>query len=296
MTDTPPPPPTSEDAPTQEAPKEQAPAEQQTERDEGKPNGKPPRLTDEQFKALPQEAQARIGYLSSELRDAKRAAAQYEQSHEQLQAIKDFAERNRLSAEDVTTGLDTMALFTRGDFRGFLDAIMPHIEIARQALGEGVHPELQKLVDSGDLTADAAMKLSRDRTQGAIREQNAQRDAEVAKQQREADAKTKLVSDMQAAVKRTEADIRAKDPDYALKETAVRQQFQLLLSRGAFPRSVAEVEKMVRDIHSGVQIIRPQPQLRETQQRPASTESPRRAAPARTSLEAVQNAILGITG
>ena len=90
---------------------------------------------------------------------------------------------------------------------------------------------------------------------------------------------------MQRAVAETEASLKTSDPDYALKSQAILAQFEMMLQRGAVPKSPEDAAEMVRAIHKTVQVSRPQ--LRATPPRPNATTANRRSATPSSPREAV---------
>jgi polyhydroxyalkanoate synthesis regulator phasin len=277
--------------------KAETPVETTDRQEDGPSNG---RLSKEEFDALPERARNRIGELSSRLRDLTTEATQYRESHQQLEQIRDYTEKNNLSAEDVTSGLQIMALYTNGRMKEFVEAVRPFFDQARQALGEDIAPDLKALVDNGEMSAEAAQRLTKDLTTSRMTAQQAQARLQAAEVQQQAgtaaQAQARLLVEAKSAIAAEEAKFSS-DPDWRLKQPEVQRQFQsmigLLKEQGTLPKTPEQYARLVRTIYEGVKVVRPEPKPVVTTPRATSSATPAMAAPPKTPLEAVQRAILG---
>lgn len=272
-------------------PEEDAPPPARQEGAE-EPKGKA-RLSDEQWNALPPEARQRIGYLSEQLRTAKAASQEietYRTDAEALGKLRGFTEQNGMSGQDVTNALHLGALLSQGKYEDFLTAIEPIYRRAAQAAGREAAPDLQSLVDAGEVTPEIAKRM----TQAEVARQQAEAVAQREREQRTAqDQQAQAQAAAQqviTAVRAEETTLRASDPDYAQKEPAIRGIIGSLVKNGWRPANAEAAVAMLRDVHKQVAV--PKPALRPTAPTPGASDTPRRSAAARTTLEAVQNALI----
>lgn len=265
-------------------------------RQEGPEDPKAPRIPDDVFKALPPIARERIGYLTSQaqkaradLETATRQAQEYEPGYQATQSLRHFAETNNLQSEDITNGLAIMAKLTMGDHEGFLAAIEPFYQQARRATGKAISPEIQALVDSGDVTETAALRMSQAEERRALAEATAARERTARTTQTEQTAQQAHAQALDTAARNAEAALRISDPDFALKEPAIREQFKEALEYGWRPKNAADVDAMIRKLHARA-LVAPKPALQSTQPRPGASTTPTRKPAPRTTLEAVEMA------
>lgn len=291
-----------EEPKAQEAPPaepEPKPEDTPAERQEGA--SEKVRLTDEEFKALPPKAQQRIGYLSDQLARAKKevetTASQidgYKEDHEALQRLRDFAEDNNLRSEDVTKGLAMMAHLQNGNFEKFLAGIQPFYDMAMQATGKSVSPDIQAMVDAGEITPEAAIRMTKAEQAKALAESAAARERQRYTAMEETGAQQARVSALQSAARSIEAVLRTEDTAYALKEPAIRKQFSEWLTevrdelKAIHTLTPEMVSKKLRAIHASIALPAPAAPLRPTTARPDASTASRQAPPPKNSLEAME--------
>lgn len=275
-----------------EKPASKEAAEESGERQEDAPAAGKVRLTDEELKALPPKAQQRIGQLSSELRDAKKAAAEvedYRADREAMTRLRAFTEEAGLSGQDMARTLGMARDFTAGRFKDFLDTVMPLVTTAQQALGLAVAPDLQSLIDNGEMTPEAAKRLTQAEQARKLAETTAARERQAREAGDQESARAAHLTALTNAVRQTEIALRAEDPDYALKEPAIQAQFGAFLRRGAIPKDAKDAEALIREIHQGVVIAKPAP-LQPTAPHPTASTVTRPLPPPRNTLEAITRA------
>lgn len=284
--------PTKDEAPApapEPQPEEDAPA---TARQDGaeEPKGKA-RLSDEQWKALPPEARHRIGYLTEQARAAKTATQEverYRADSEALGHLRRFTDEHNMSGQDVSNALTLGSLLSQGRYAEFLDAIEPIYRRAAQAAGREFDPALRQQVDDGEITPEAAKRL----TQAEIGRQQAEADARREREQRTTrEQQERDERHAQAVVSRVQAELatlRASDPEYAQKEAAIGAMWRTLVENGFRPETPEKAAAALRQIHQ--QVVLPKPALRPTPPNPGASTTPQRSPAPRTTLEAIQAA------
>ena len=98
---------------------------------------------------------------------------------EVTQTLRNFLVTNDIAREDFQLTLDLAAAMRRGDFKAFLEGVGPYVQLATQALGITLPPDLQNEVQQKRVTFDAAAQMSRDRYARALAEQRATRATQV---------------------------------------------------------------------------------------------------------------------
>jgi len=162
------------------------------------------------------------------------------------QTLRNFLVTNDIAREDFQLTLDLAAAMRRGDFKAFLEGVGPYVQLATQAMGITLPPDLQSEVQQGRVTFDAAAQMSRDRYARALAEQRAARVTQVAGTQQTAAQQANLSRSIEQTVSAWENGIRANDPDYGRKEETVRNfLWAVVQERGApaTPEHAVEIAK-----------------------------------------------------
>jgi hypothetical protein len=246
--------------------------------------------TDAELRQVKPHTRKYIGRLLQQrqrLRDDLAAAQPELDQHRQLRG---YLDQHKLAPEDVNLLLSVGAALRRGDYKGFLDGIEPYRDVARQSLGLDVAPDLRSRVDDGSMTEEMARELTRTRLDAA----RARAEAESTGQQVQARDTSALQTQLRTAVDSWEATIRARDPDYALKEPLVRRTTQGLLAELGAPRSQQDAVALAQRAYDEVtaQLARARPAPQPTRPRPAAVSTPSLGAnpEPRSMLDAVRQA------
>ena len=288
----------------EEDPKDEAPAEPEETTDPAAEAEQTPqtddeddddRIPEEEFKALPDGVRRRLGKLNSTAKKAQRDLAEangrieaMQSSHDNFTQIQGFVQEHRIEPQNVTLAFDAMARLSRGDHAGFLEAVKPFYEMAQQAVGGTVSSDLQSRVDEGYLTEADAKALTAARAQQAQLQARLQQEQNLNAQRVQQDQQARHQQSIVTAVSQREAALRQSDPDYALKEPAVKQAVQMILANGAVPQSVEQAQAMVDQAYGLVNqnFVKPKP-VSATPPRVTSSTVTRSAAPAKSAQAAV---------
>ena len=216
------------------------------------PDGKPaegdkgPDLTKdpspEELASYKKGTRERIERLLGE-RNAYRSEAQT------TQTLRNFLVTNDIAKEDFQLTLDLAAAMRRGDFKGFLEGVGPYVQLATQALGITLPPDLQQEVTAGRLSNDAAAQMSRDRYGRALAEQRATRVTQVADTQRTTQQQQALSSSIEQTVAQWEQGVRQSDPDYGRKEETVRNFLWAVVREKGAPTSAAHAVEIANEAY-----------------------------------------------
>ena len=216
--------------------------------------------TDAELRKLRPETRRRFEKLLSQRNDAQQAltAVQPELAvHRQLQG---YLTQHQLAPDDVNMLLGVGAALRRGDFQAFLNGVTPYVQAAQEALGIRLSGDLQKQVDDGLISEEAARELTRTRHRAAQAEGRADQQTQIRTQE----TQTRNIAAVRTAIETWEDGIKKRDPDYALKAVAVRRFSQALLQERGVPQTpgdaVAMVEAAYTEASAQFQAMRPAPQ------------------------------------
>lgn len=247
-----------------------------------------PDPTDADLAAQKPQTRKWIGKLTRQRNEAREALQAIQPELTAHRELRGYLDQHQLAADDVNLLLGVGAALRRGDFKAFLDGIEPYREIARQSLGLAIAPDLRTQVDDGAMTEAAAAELTRTRL-------------EASRARVEADTQTQRIADRDtrdaragsmSAVDTWEQGIKARDPDYALKEAMVRRTSQALMTEQGAPRTPQDAVKLVQRAYDEVTATfaraRPAPQATRPTPSGVSTPSLGAAAEPRSLMEAAK--------
>jgi len=204
-------------------------------------------LTEDELNSYKPKTQRRMRQLLSKNEELTEQVAQSGPIVEQFQGIKSFCEKANLSSKDVNTGFELMNLM-RNDPQQAFKQLTPIYDTLRQMVGEVLPDDLQQQVSEGRITEDHAKELSRLRSsQTLTAQQSQQQEANTAEDDRRKSVET-LRTNCATAVSKWEAEWKASDPDYRVKQARVMSEIKLALyeakSTGNLPTTQEEAVKL----------------------------------------------------
>lgn len=194
--------------------------------------------TDDELKALAPRTRKRIEKLLKQRGEARAEAETLKPAAALWQQFDGYLKQNDLAAEDVNLLLGVGATLRRGDFKGFLEGVMPYVTAARQHLGLDVTPDLQAKVDAGEMTLEAATELSIARMTNSRLEAQAKQQTTEQQQAQQREAHQRTAASIKTAVETWESGVRSRDPDYAKKMATVNRVSQALIAQHGQPMTV----------------------------------------------------------
>lgn len=267
------------------------------------------RLSDKEFKSLPEAARQRIGHLNARAKKAERQLTELtsevetvRDGYERFHRILEYTKANNIERSDVTLAFGMMAKLRSGDFEGFLKDANPLIEAARLAAGDAYSPDLQEAIDLGEITEDRAKELTRLRAQSKRNIELVARAARETEERQTVDQRSKSVAQIAAAVNAREAELKVSDPDYAQKQTAVLEymgrQLERLKKLGATDSVTKDdMVALVNEAHEyATKVTVPKVQAdpaRQAPRRPTVSSIPRGGPTPKSTKEAIEMAIEG---
>lgn len=200
-----------------------AATEPQGDEDDDKPDdGEVPELTEEDFRT-------RRRFSRRVVRNLYRQMNHYKEQAQSAIGLNDMLQENRITNDEFGAVLSAMVALKRGQMEEFLQIVSPSVELALQATGRMVPPDVQALVQQGHMTSEAARRYAAEQVNRRIAE--SQRAEYMAAEQgrRDAEYQAQQVTQMRNTVEDWESRIKASDPDYARKADAVLTQVNAML-------------------------------------------------------------------
>jgi hypothetical protein len=169
---------------------------------------------------------------------------------EVTQTLRNFLVTNDIAREDFQLTLDLAAAMRRGDFKAFLEGVGPYVQLATQAMGITLPPDLEQEVRAQKMTFDTAAQMSRDRYARALAEQRATRATQIAGSQHTQAQTQHLQRSIESTVANWEAGIRQTDPDYGRKEETVRQLLWSVVNEQGVPQSAEHAVEIAKEAYA----------------------------------------------
>ena len=205
-------------------------------------------LSEPEMELLKPQVRGRMRKLIQQRGEARIAleAAQPElAAHRQLQG---YLTQHQLAPDDVNMLLGIGSALRKGDFQAFLSGVQPYVDLALQALGHTVAPDLLGRVEDGSMSEDAAKELTRTRMVSARH----QVEAETQTQRHVERDSAQLQGQLHGAITTWEAGLKTRDPDYALKEAQIRRTSQALIAEHGRPRTPADAVALAQRAYEEV--------------------------------------------
>lgn len=207
-----------------------------------------PDPTKEELAALPPNPRRRVKQLLAQRLALREQVKTLEPDATGYRTIRQFMASNNLADPEVAELFQFGADLKSGDpvrLKRALDAVMPHVTVMLEALGQVVPADLRARVDNGEMTEEAAKEFARTRFQAAT----AQTRAQAAQQQVQQQTVTQAQEAVRQAVVNWQTQTRASDPDFDLKqETMMHVGRSIVAQRGA-PRTAAEAVQYAKEAY-----------------------------------------------
>lgn len=253
------------------------------------------RLSDEEIKALGPRVRRRISTLTRERHEAREKAEAAEASYAEIQPrAQAFDEFQALMVEHHIDGdllantMTATSAFVNNRPEEFIRLVEPLLEECRRMLGQSVDPELSSQIDAGELTEDAAKRITRERAEAArIRDERDRLVRGQEEAQTNAGVEAHRMSLQNAAA--DEADkLKAEDPRFAAKEKAIAEEIKAFVAKGGAVPNQQAARVLVRQAHEIVSLREAQAVRPATPANPRSTGSPTTLREPQTAMEAAK--------
>lgn len=251
--------------------------------DDANDTGDQPDLSADEVARLAPKAQKRFRELVKQNKELTAQLDQYRPAIEGYDQLNTFLSSNRLSVDDANLTLEVGAMLRRGDFRGFLQVVEPYVLAAKEALGDHIPSDLRQQVDDGLIPEDTARELVRRRSE------TQRLQASLAETQQEAQqfAQAQRANGIRSIVSSWERQVQQTDPDYALKQDAIRDFARAVVQERGVPRTPQEALGHAQEAYRRATelVTRLRPASRPTQQAPSSAQTQSNAVPAPKTLQ-----------
>jgi hypothetical protein len=262
------------------------------------PNAKPGEptgpLTQAEFDSLPQRTKKRIDEFRTEIKQLQSRIGPLEAQAKTTNELQSFLKQADIGKEDFGLLLDLGAAMRRGDFKAFLEGVAPYVKVAQEALGVSLPEDLQRAVQQGHMTEEAARYTAQQRGARQLAEAKAARATEQYTAVTTDQERARFTASVEQAVRDWETGIRKADPDYARKEPVVRDLLPVVVQERGPPRSPAEAIEIAKAAYERANafVSRFVPQPRQTRQVPSSLTRVNGATPQpKSMLEAARFAL-----
>lgn len=229
----------------------------------------------------------------AEISKLKEVDAPRQQGLQRFEAFANEVRRADLNAQEVNDGFAIMAAMKR-DPEKALSMLAPYMDALLTATGRKLDGDLNQKVQGGEVNAEIASQLQRERHRAARLEQEAgarETANSQAEQQRQTEA---LVQRVTTAVSSWE-DRQKTDPDYQKKQPLVIREIGWLMQQEGYPQTpeaaVAMAEKAKKSVEANLSSLIPRRQTTRTVTGGASAATA--AARPKTLLEATALAARG---
>ena len=203
-------------------------------------------LTQAEVDAFSPRTRKRIDEFRAQINGLKSQIGPLEAQAKTTQELQTFLKQADIAKEDFGLVLDLAAAMRRGDFRSFLEGVAPYVKLAQESLGIQLPADLQRAVQSGHMTQDAARYTAQVRAQQQLAAAQLTRVTEETSQRDRAAAVEHFQATVAGAVTDWEKGVRRSDPDYARKEPVVQKLVHAVVHERGPPRSPAEAVEIAK--------------------------------------------------
>ena len=247
-------------------------------------------LTQAEIDGFSPRTRKRIDEFRAEIKGLRSQIAPLEAQAQTTQALQNFLKQADIAKEDFGLVLDLAAAMRRGDFRTFLEGVAPYVKLAQESLGIQLPADLQRAVQSGHMTQDAARYTAQVRAREQLAQGQLARVTQETTQRDHAQAVREFQASVAGAVSNWEQGVRRSDPDYARTEHVVRELLHAVVHERGPPRSPAEAVEIAKQAYERAKAMssRFMPSPRGTHQVPSSIN---RVNGARTEPKSLKEAI-----
>jgi hypothetical protein len=247
-------------------------------------------LTQAEIDAFSPRTRKRIDEFRAQIKGLQSQIAPLEAQAKTTQELQNFLKQADIAKEDFGLVLDLAAAMRRGDFRTFLEGVAPYVKLAQESLGIQLPADLQRAVQSGHMTQDAARYTAQVRAQQQLAEAQLNRVTQETTQRNHAETVRNFQAEVAGAVSQWEQGVRRSDPDYVRKEPVVRELLHAVVHERGPPRSPAEAVEIAKQAYARANEMASRfvPNPRATHQVPSSIN---RVNGARTEPKSLKEAI-----
>lgn len=215
---------------------------------------------------------------------------QYEVPARAADSLNSYLRENSIDNDSFNMMLSIGASLQKGDYKTFLDAVSPFVQLAQEQLGIVLSPDLQAQVMQGQITDDYARQLQRERFMLVQKNENLSRQVQLetqTRQEHERSVHVQNANTIAATISSWENSVKATDPDYARKADAMKDITRAIISERGAPRTPQEAVNMAQEAYNRVNGFAKQfaPRPKPTATVPSGVRANSGRAPEPNSLE-----------
>lgn len=220
---------------------EASPAEGKEDGTENAKEGEAKEQDDEDYSDVPFHKHPRFQHLL-------RAKKANEQDAGRYRNVQKYLDDNNVSAEESANALTVAAMIKRGDASGAWKVLKPIVQQLLVDAGEVLPPDLQKRVDDGEFTAEAASEVALARAAAASGEKG--RTFEQQRQERQ--QQMELSNSLQNTAREWVADRTKKDPNFEAKQEQLKIEIKRLQDAGWRPTTPEGVKEQLAAAYKAI--------------------------------------------
>lgn len=249
-------------------------------------------ITEDELKTYGPKTQRRMRQLLGARTELRQQVESLKPKAERVESLDQFLQQNGMTAREHAVMLELGALLVRDPFQA-RERLTPIIAKLDEIVGNVLPPELEERVSLGYLTREDARRLVKaERRETLTREQTEQqqREREQTEQRRQAEAQ---VAEAKRVGNEWEATVKAKDPDWPMKQQRFAEKLKIEVYEKGAPSSASAAVEMFNRIYDSVtkEITRFAPRRQEVRHVSADAASSRADAEPKTALEAARLAL-----
>lgn len=221
-------------------------SEEKPESDKADEGDESDELTEEEKTHLHTKTRKRIDRLLTQRAERDQTIAETKPKAEQFDRIVNFVAEANLSPTEVNDLFDTGKAL-KNDPRKAWERLKPIMHTLNQMFGEVLPDDLQRQVNVGAMTAEAAKELAVARTNAAVAQQQVDRTRAQDETRRQNEQQQTHVAAVQTEVSKWESSKEKSDPDWNLKRPQVMRAVKLALMEKGVPPSPADAVTMAEE-------------------------------------------------
>jgi hypothetical protein len=175
---------------------------------------------------------------------------------ESYKKIEAFLVENAIEPKEASDALNWVAL-TKSDPEQAWAQIKPRIQDLLLTIGEVLPPDIRAQVQNGQLSADVAKALAKERAKATIAQGRLSfhdQQAEAQRKRQEATAVSEKQAAVSAAARAWDTAVRGRDADYAKKERRLKSEVLLLQREDGIPDTAegvkAQLDKALKAVNA----------------------------------------------
>jgi hypothetical protein len=236
----------------------------------------------------------RIKLLLRQRNDASQEAEGLRAEADLARGVRQYLQEVDIGKEDFSLLLDLGAALRRGDFKSFYAGVKPYVDLAEEALGIQLPPDVAKYVQEGHMTTEAARRYAQERLNRQMAESQAQRTRATHEQQTTQRQQEELGNLVRDTVTQWENEVRKVDPDYGHKQDLMKDMLWSVVREMGTPQNPQHAIQIANEAYRRVntQVARLRPAPRPTQVSPSSVHRATGVTPEPKSL--MEAAMVGL--